>query len=99
MAPLRQLTDDFARDRWPRWSADASSIYFYSDRRGYQIWRINADGSGLRELTNESDLSRMYPAISRDAASLAASDQDAGKIAIYDARDLANRLGSCRGPS
>ena len=85
---MRQLTNDFARDRWPRWSPDARSIYFYSDRRGYQIWRINADGSDLRQLTNESGLKQMYPSLSRDGARLAASDQDVRSLAIYDARDF-----------
>ena len=29
---LRQLTNDFARDRAPRWAPDGRSIFFYSDR-------------------------------------------------------------------
>ena len=85
---MRQLTNDFARDRRPRWSPDGLSIYFDSDRRGYQTWRINADGSGLRQLTNESGLKRMWPSLSPDGTLLAASDQDARNLAIYDARDF-----------
>ena len=71
---MRQLTNDFARDRRPRWSADALSIYFESDRRGYQIWRINTDGSGLRQLTSGPGLMRMHASPSPDGARLAASD-------------------------
>ena len=85
---MRQLTNDFARDRRPRWSPDAQSIYFDSDRRGYQLWRINADGGGLRQLTNEPGLKRMYPSLSPDGARLAASDQDVRSVAIYETRDF-----------
>ncbi len=87
---MRQLTNDFARDRWPRWSTDAQSIYFYSDRRGYQIWRINSDGGGLRELTNKPSL--MYPSLSPDGTRLATSNQDVHTVSIYDTRDFSNPL-------
>ena len=50
-AAPRDLTTG-TRDSVPRWSPDGTSIYFYSDRRGYEIWRINTDGGGLRQLTN-----------------------------------------------
>jgi serine/threonine protein kinase len=85
---LRRLTNDFARDRWPRWSPDGNSIYFYSDRHGYAVWRINVDGSDLRQLTNVAGLALMYPALSPDGARLAASDQDVRKVALYDTRDF-----------
>ena len=43
---FRQITDDPARDRGPRWSPDGSRLAFYSNRQGpYQIWSIRADGS------------------------------------------------------
>jgi len=46
---LRQLTDDVYKDRAPRWSPDGKRIAFYSNRGGkYEIWTIEADGSGLR---------------------------------------------------
>jgi Tol biopolymer transport system component len=48
---LRQLTDDAAKDRLPRWWSDGSRILFYSDRGGsYGAWTIRADGSGLQPL-------------------------------------------------
>ena len=89
---VRQLTNDFARDRWPRWSPDGTSIYFYSDRRGYEIWRINTDGGGLRQLTNVPGLKQMYPSLSPDGARMAASDQDVRKLAVYDTRDFSKPL-------
>jgi Tol biopolymer transport system component len=89
---MRQLTNDFARDRQLRWSPDASSIYFVSDRRGYQIWRINADGSGLRQLTNERGLTPQWPSPSPDGARLAAGDPTVRSIAIYETRDFSKPL-------
>ena len=55
----RQLTDDVARDRVPRWSPDGSRILFYSDRGGqedYQAWSVRADGGDLRQLTAIEDM-------------------------------------------
>jgi Tol biopolymer transport system component len=49
---VRQLTNDPARDRVPRWSPDGQRILFYSDRGGgYQAWSIRADGSDRQPLT------------------------------------------------
>jgi serine/threonine protein kinase/Tol biopolymer transport system component len=48
---LRQLTDDPAKDRLPRWWSDGSRILFYSDRGGsYGAWTIRPDGSGLQQI-------------------------------------------------
>ena len=56
---LRRLTNDPARDRGVIWSADGQTLYFYSNRDGNnQIWRIQADGSGLTAVTNRTDLQR-----------------------------------------
>jgi Tol biopolymer transport system component len=51
----RQITDDAARDRGPRWSPDGARIAFYSDRSGrYETWTIRPDGSGLEQLTKST---------------------------------------------
>jgi Tol biopolymer transport system component len=48
----RALTDDAARDRFPRWSPDGERVAFYSDRDGgYEVWSVHRDGSDLRRLT------------------------------------------------
>jgi serine/threonine protein kinase len=48
----RALTDDKFQDRRPRWFPDGRRVAFTSDRSGInQIWSINADGTGLRQLT------------------------------------------------
>jgi serine/threonine protein kinase len=50
---MRQLTNDIYRDRGPRWSPDGKKISFYSNRTGiYEAWSINADGSGLEQLSS-----------------------------------------------
>ncbi|HSC26177.1 MAG TPA: protein kinase [Vicinamibacterales bacterium] len=62
---LRRLTDDFHRDREPRWSPDGSRIAFYSNRNGaYQIWTIRPDGSGLQQVTAGTDGELLYPTYS-----------------------------------
>ena len=69
---LRQLTNDVHKDRFPRWSPDGKRIAFYSNRGGkYEIWSIQADGSGLQQLTFNSPASATYPVWSPDGGQLA----------------------------
>jgi len=52
---LRQLTNDAANDRAPRWSPDGRRIAFYSTRSGInQGWVIGRDGSGLQQITDDT---------------------------------------------
>ncbi len=63
---LRQLTDDPARDRHPRWSPDGKRVLFYSNRSGnYEAWTIMPDGSGLTQMTRHSK-EVLYPIWSPD---------------------------------
>ena len=49
---MQLLTHDFALALSPAWSADSRTIYFSSSRGGtLNIWKIGADGSGLRQVT------------------------------------------------
>jgi Tol biopolymer transport system component/serine/threonine protein kinase len=51
----RDLTPDNYRHAWPRWSPDGQRIAFTSRRTGdYELWVINRDGSGLRQLTQSA---------------------------------------------
>jgi serine/threonine-protein kinase len=51
----RDLTPDNFRHAWPRWSPDGQRIAFTSRRTGdYELWVINRDGSGLRQITQSS---------------------------------------------
>ncbi len=52
----RKLTDDSYKDRDPAWMPDGKRILFQSDRTGrMEVWSINADGSGLRQITQLTD--------------------------------------------
>ncbi|HSN87191.1 MAG TPA: hypothetical protein VL025_10565, partial [Thermoanaerobaculia bacterium] len=70
----RQLTNDAARDRIPRWSPDGSRILFYSDRGGeYGAWTIRPDGSDLKAIPHGSPDPLYSPLWSPDGRRLAAS--------------------------
>jgi Tol biopolymer transport system component len=58
----RQLTDDLARDRMPRWSPDGGRILFASNRSGkYEAWTIRPDGGGLTQVTHLPDQQVVLP--------------------------------------
>jgi len=51
----RQLTGEDFSDRVPRFSPNGKQVAFYSNRSGsYQIWSINTDGSGLRQISHDT---------------------------------------------
>jgi Tol biopolymer transport system component len=80
---LRKLTDDAFRDRGPGWTPDGRRIVFYSDRTGrYEFWSINADGSGLQQITKLSERSLWFPRYSPDGSRLMGYN-DAGTI-VFD---------------
>ena len=87
---LRQLTNDKAFDRRPRWSPDGSYIAFYSNRSGtQQIWSVKPDGSELRRLTDYPGSGMLYAAWSPDASRIVAGVQPPNtRILMFDARKL-----------
>lgn len=49
---VRKLTRDHALAISPAWSPDSRSVYFSSSRGGtLNVWKIGADGGGLRQVT------------------------------------------------
>jgi Tol biopolymer transport system component len=62
-----RLTSGTAHDMQPRFSPDGRQVVFVSDRSGDDnVWIINADGTGLRPLTDGVESSYFSPAWSPD---------------------------------
>lgn len=58
----RRITSGMAWDCMPRWSPDGRTIAFISDRAGSDnLWVANADGSGARQVTKETDFALSSP--------------------------------------
>jgi len=69
---LRQVTNDMAINRVPRWSPDSKWIVSISDRSGpMALWKIRPDGSELRQLTERGG--GFYPTWSPDGSRIAAA--------------------------
>jgi serine/threonine protein kinase/sugar lactone lactonase YvrE len=55
---LRRLTDDSPKDRYPYWVRGSDELVFYSNRSGnWELWIVEADGSGLRQVTDLGEVS------------------------------------------
>jgi serine/threonine protein kinase len=67
----RDLTNDKAFDRYPRWSPDGKRVAFTSDRCGrYEIWVLDADATNLRQLTFDSPGDTSFPLWSPDGTQI-----------------------------
>jgi Tol biopolymer transport system component len=76
---VQRLTTRAAEDREPYVSMDGTRIAFVSDERGNEdIWVMNADGSGLTNLTPTSDEADNNPAWSPDGTKIVFSRRPAG---------------------
>jgi Tol biopolymer transport system component len=84
---LRQLTNDLAVDRMPRWSPDGQRIAFYSNRNGrYNIWSVHSDGSRLEPITDADAANLTRPVWSPDGSRMATTDLNTGTVYVFDPR-------------
>jgi TolB protein len=77
---------DAIQNRLPAWSPDGSKIAFVSARGGgVDIWVVNRDGSGLRQLTfsNKMSVSNSSPTWSPTGAQIAFTSDRTGSNQIY----------------
>jgi TolB protein len=66
---VKKLTDNQNHDVNPAWSPDGTRIAF---ERDYDIWVMNADGTGQKNLTNTADSASEYePNLSPDGTKIA----------------------------
>ena len=78
--PVR-LTSDPAIDYLPSISPDKTKIVFLSTRSGnYDVWIMNADGTGLLNLTANNTTSDAYGSIGVNSKVLFSSDRDTGGL-------------------
>jgi Tol biopolymer transport system component len=84
VSPATKLTEP--QDDYPAVSPDGRSILFQSNRGGnWQLWQMNADGTGLKQMTS-GPMNDRQPAWSPDGSKVAFSSdrgQEAGKRAIF----------------
>lgn len=67
---LQRLTNSGSYDGMPFWSPDGAKIAFSSGRSGqYRIWVMNADGTGVKMLSNQRN--GFDPTWSRDGSQIA----------------------------
>lgn len=71
LANNRALTNNDRSDMWPMFAPDGS-IFFISNRSGWpNLWRMNGDGSGAKQLTRHENGTLRMPSISADGKSIA----------------------------
>jgi len=70
----------------PHWSPDGDRIVFMRDHTGVDndIWTVNADGSGLRQLTDTPNRVEFWATWSSDGSEVIFQDNTTGKLKAID---------------
>jgi hypothetical protein len=90
--PFPLLANTGTLDFSPAWSPDGSRLAWAGRKNGqFDIWIINADGTGLQNLT-QSDGQDQYPTWSPDGQSLAFVSNRSGSPQIYQIRADGKKL-------
>lgn len=96
----KRLTTDPAADGAPGFTADGQTIVFHSARgpnKRYQLFSVNVDGSGLRQLTQDSI--NTQPTVSPDGQTIAyLSTRNRDTDVWLAGRDGANQRAFTRSP-
>ncbi|MBI1762093.1 MAG: PD40 domain-containing protein [Acidobacteria bacterium] len=77
----RQITNDTAKDRYPRWSPDGKRLAFFTDRSGkYEAWTIRLESGEPQQLTFSQPQQPGYvaPVWAPDGKQMAISIRGAG---------------------
>ncbi len=83
---LDQLTGSSGAERGPAWSPDGTMIAFYgaaSEEGNYDIFVVNSDKTGIRNLTNSPQADDRYPTWSPDGTRLAFHSNADGDYDLY----------------
>ncbi len=68
--PYQKITEGGAKELWPMWSADGSSIYYVSDRNGTQnLWVKTVSGTP-KKLTNFTKGRVLWPTMAQDGKTI-----------------------------
>ena len=81
---VKRIVDDPEYDVGPQWSPDGRKIVFMTARNGdYDVYEMNPDGTGQKNLTADYDKSSGYPVWSIDGQNIAFSRRIEGKEQIF----------------
>lgn len=84
-----QLAAPDAKQAWPMWNANGSSITYMSDQDGTEnLWRIDATGGEARQLTRFTDGRVLFPQAARSGGSVV-FERDFGIWRFDEARGAA----------
>jgi TolB protein len=86
VSDIRNLPEDFSFFGGPNWSPDGTRIAFDAQtdfEAPGQIYLMDADGSGLRNLTGDSPLIKSAPSWSPDGSRIAFLGFDSGRTGLY----------------